>query len=900
MAAVCHDDVLAGLQVEWSSSAGADSFELLRDGAVVARLTQADTRAVDEFAGAVPAEVVYEVVAIGRGGRTVTDQVRIETGQLTCGDVIVPEPDPEPGEPEPGEPDPADPLGALTAAQVCHSGAPAIRLSWSAVPGATNYRVLRDGAELSQLTRTSYLDDSVTVDLEYEYTVSVTGSFGESVSPALLVTVADACIATTGTVIASYDRTNLAIDTDGYVWAWGANEAGLLGTGNTNESTVPVRVAVISDVVSVAIGYDFALALNSSGQVWSWGSNWDGELGQPGISEQYVPLAVAGLNDVVSIAAGDGHALALTSDGSVWTWGRNGSGQLGQGDGIPGSSVPLRIEGLSNVVAVSAGSSSSFAIHSDGTVSAWGRNSSGQLGLGDSAASLEPRVVADLASVKDVSSGSSHTLFLLDDGSVLGAGTGYLLGLSGSTQTPVALPLQGPASSVYASEALSFAVLDTGELHAWGDNYSFALPWAERDDLEPAPVPGISGAVAVTAGLSHVVVLDRNGAVYGWGLNDYYQLVPTSQRVHFDFVPVDYNGLIQDISMGDRHGLLIDTDGAVWSWGDNLWGQLGTGAAFSQSTPVRIEGLSDVTQVSAGFQFSLAVDDQGRAWAWGLNSRDQLGTGSPAPERTPVQIGGLADVTMVSAGSDYGLALDSSGRVWSWGANGTGQLGLGLDDYARQAVPLQVDLQGEAAVAVSAGYNHSLITMADGSVRAFGANSNGQLGTGGSAASRVPVTPAVTDVAQAFAGDGASFVIHHDGTMSVWGANRRLGAGTGTGNQYTPVPLTGISDVQSLSTSRDHTLAITGSGALYTWGRNYSGQMGLPYPTTSGFSTPQQLGASGYSLAVTSDDSSLIVRDGQLLGAGSDRYGQLGQGRLYRISEPTQLDGSPLPVLQTP
>src|SRR5882724_5919230 len=85
-----------------------------------------------------------------------------------------------------------------------------------------------------------------------------------------------------------------------------------------------------------------------AGHIWAWGG--DGAFTN-------VP---GGLGNIVAVAAGDSHALALTSEGTVVAWGDNSSNQ---------TNVP---SGLSNVVAIAAGGAHSLALKADGTVTAWG------------------------------------------------------------------------------------------------------------------------------------------------------------------------------------------------------------------------------------------------------------------------------------------------------------------------------------------------------------------------------------------------------------------------------------------------------------------------------------------------------------------------------------------------
>ena len=110
---------------------------------------------------------------------------------------------------------------------------------------------------------------------------------------------------------------------------------------------------------------------------------------------------------IAQISAGADHALALRSNGTVWAWGRNSSAQLGDGTTTQRTTPEYVGPGF---ISVSAGSGSSFAIKSDGTLWAWGDNSSGQ--LGDGSAIQRYARVSIGGGYRAVAAGQSHTLAL--------------------------------------------------------------------------------------------------------------------------------------------------------------------------------------------------------------------------------------------------------------------------------------------------------------------------------------------------------------------------------------------------------------------------------------------------------------------------------------------------------
>ena len=124
----------------------------------------------------------------------------------------------------------------------------------------------------------------------------------------------------------------LALKNDGTVWAWGTNDYGELGNGVlTSSKTVPVMVSGLTGVVAIAAGGWHNLAVKSDGTVWAWGTNGFGELGNDSGTSSSLPVQVNGLSGVVSVAVGDYHSLSLNLDGQVHAWGWNEYGQLGNG-----------------------------------------------------------------------------------------------------------------------------------------------------------------------------------------------------------------------------------------------------------------------------------------------------------------------------------------------------------------------------------------------------------------------------------------------------------------------------------------------------------------------------------------------------------------------------------------
>ena len=198
-----------------------------------------------------------------------------------------------------------------------------------------------------------------------------------------------------------YDHSCAATAT-GEVYCWGRNNYGQLGNGELNvtyNSTIPEQVAGVSDAVAVALGtQNISCALHATGEVSCWGQNTLGELGTAAsLSQDHsaVPVKIAGIQDAVAVSAGRRHICALLATGEVSCWGSDRFGQLGVDDRPPDgfSATPMKVAGITDAIAISAGSFHNCAVHEVGEITCWGSGTSGQLGDGetmDSTSSYSP------------------------------------------------------------------------------------------------------------------------------------------------------------------------------------------------------------------------------------------------------------------------------------------------------------------------------------------------------------------------------------------------------------------------------------------------------------------------------------------------------------------------------
>ena len=183
-------------------------------------------------------------------------------------------------------------------------------------------------------------------------------------------------------VFGSFSRYNLGRRDDGSLYAWGQNPEGNLGDGSTTTRTTPVLIA--GTWTTVAAGNLHTLGIKSDGTLWGWGNSSSGQVGNGSIGVSIsAPVQVLTGSTFIKIAAGHGSSYAIKSDGTLWAWGTNSSGQIGNGIASAVKySTPIQIGGLTTWADVKAAGSVVFARKTDSTYWCWGYNAEGELGIG--------------------------------------------------------------------------------------------------------------------------------------------------------------------------------------------------------------------------------------------------------------------------------------------------------------------------------------------------------------------------------------------------------------------------------------------------------------------------------------------------------------------------------------
>jgi alpha-tubulin suppressor-like RCC1 family protein len=419
--------------------------------------------------------------------------------------------------------------------------------------------------------------------------------------------------------------------------------------------------------------------------------------------------------------------------GAAAAWGQNVYGGDGQVYRDSREENPVGIEGIPNITEVADADSVTLALLSSGEVLAWGSNGRGQLGDDGFKANWEL--------------GQNHVVVKEFEGGQL---------------VPMTEVEQLAASNQHA-----LALLANGSVDAWGNNSFGQLGNGRGGTVSagrtPTRVPGVTGAHAIAAGGgSDYAVVGEQHQLEAWGSNTAGQLSaedwPTTCDNRGECIRLSRERAKQRAEEQER-----ETHEKVEPLLEAFPELCKTEVGFEQceKSPTYVvmsengspHRLEHVEQVFAGAESAYAVLEDGEVLSWGTNRAGQLGqpevpTGAhasfvpPAPVmRANARTGKpepLSEVLEMSAGATHVLVRLRNHEVLGWGADGQGQLGTGKPETCSKRAESRcfmlarriegLGVSGDVE-SIAAGGNYSLVALGH-EAYAFGNNNEGELGQG--------------------------------------------------------------------------------------------------------------------------------------------------------------------------
>lgn len=383
-----------------------------------------------------------------------------------------------------------------------------------------------------------------------------------------------------------------------------------------------------------------------------------------------------------------------------------------------------------------------------------------------------------------------------------------LLGGCGDDAQPPTEPDAAPELAV-SGAPLAFRQIAAGGAHTcgvttafiaycWGSNF-----WGQLGDgtttgrLRPRKVAGGLKFLEVRPGAGHTCGLTTDSLAYCWGENNYGAVGNNSTQVRV-LTPALVSGghHWREVIGGSGYSCGIAAGGATYCWGDNTWGVLGVQAElYFSRVPVKVAGGLKFRRVVPAFSHTCGTTTDNHAYCWGVGVNGNLGSGTTTGSRTPVMVAGGLSWRFVSPGAgyiplkepdfSYTCGVTTTDRLYCWGVSTVQKFG-----------PTPVALNTTRRFQyVKPGDWHACALALNGAALCWGLNTEGQLGTGGSATA----TPTVVAGGHTFLVLTVHPTGHHtcgvttDHLGFCWGANGsgQIGDGTQGTDRNTPVAVVG-------------------------------------------------------------------------------------------------------------
>lgn len=448
------------------------------------------------------------------------------------------------------------------------------------------------------------------------------------------------------------------------------------------------------------------------------------------------------------------------------------------------------------------------------------------------------------------------------------------------------------------------------------DNSNYVMEDMEANRLRTTFVvdkPKVKDGAMVMTSTGYVEIL-RASDTKPWKTYTYYANV----KIGTDLGKVDvYFGY--STNGGGGFFTTVSPDGLMLATGANSFGQLGNGTQTSTLTPTafRVYGQKPVKAfaniVSQGFAL-FALTDVGDLWGAGLNTGGQLGNASvttdyvTTPIRYQVPAGEkIKDVLNIASAT---FVVTDAGHVYAAGTCLSGQLGIGAcTSGAVYRTPQKVlglpppNTANDATIPAEmfGDYRGVILRMKGGQVYGWGYNRYGEMATGNKniqdSAVRIgsfgdPAQPKAVQVQ--FDGD-TTYILDSNGDVWCSGYNGfgELGISASTGSRTTLAKIPNLpTKITKVATDQWSVAMVGVDGNVYSLGLNNSGQLGNGEIGTSSqaYSTPQKFllpaGVIAKDVVTASlgngtknyNNTFVLTSDGQVYGAGSNMFGQIGLG----------------------
>ena len=469
--------------------------------------------------------------------------------------------------------------------------------------------------------------------------------------------------------IVANNNQSMALTKDGYVYVWGLNSNGELGTRTYQNVQEPTMLPYVSDILDISMGKNHTLLLTTSGKVLASGLNVYGQTANAeGKTNKFEEIK---LNELIGkISAGDNHSVLLTTKGEIYTFGYNVKGQLGNGNN-KNTNIPTKVSGIRDIMDISAGKNQTIILSSNKILYSTGSNEQGELGIGTDENKVLFTQIKTIDNMMSISSGNTYNVAIRYDGEVYAWGD-YYHGIQNiKTKTNSRIPVKIGNDSSYANEKEITLNVNSSKQIEITPKYTFNV-FKEDEMYNDFSYETINEEIAK---------VNAKGTITGQKVGTTWvkatEKATGKENVIIVRVIEEGQKVAPEISGGDNYATILKSDGSAWGFGYNSDGQLGNDKLIPTNIPSQTNILSTYKKIDTGKGFTVAIREDGTVWAWGDNTYGVLGQGNRASAKKPIQVQSLENIVDIAAGENHVIALDSQGKLYTWGLNSSGQLGNG-------------------------------------------------------------------------------------------------------------------------------------------------------------------------------------------------------------------------------
>ena len=332
----------------------------------------------------------------------------------------------------------------------------------------------------------------------------------------------------------SGENHTITLSNDGTVYAFGVNTCGQLGLiqEQGNQVSIPTPILDLPKIKEISCGAGFTACVDYEGFLWTFGNNYNGQLGTGNKTNCYAPVKILNIPLVFSVSCGYEHTLIITKPNeNLWACGNNMFGQLclkNQDD-----QITFQATSFSFIARISAGYFHSLFQDNRGDIFSCGANNGGALVLGHfEHPQITPTKIPNLPSnITQFICGGSHNLFLDSEGNVFSVGMNDLgqLGLADTDKRCSLTQIENipPIHTISCSGESSYLIDFEGNLWSFGTNSLGQLGHGDTTHrLVPTKIETLKEIQQVTNSAfgSHFLVKDSRNTIFVLGYNGMGQL----------------------------------------------------------------------------------------------------------------------------------------------------------------------------------------------------------------------------------------------------------------------------------------------------------------------------------------------------------------------------------------